>query len=147
MDFVLRELKEEDLEKGFFDTLSNLTTVGKISQEGERAKSIFNEISKTNMYKIVIAEDTITNQVIGTATLLIEQKFIHDGGKVGHIEDVSTRKEYQGKGVGAKIIRELIKIGKENGCYKIILDCDEKVIRFYEKLGFRQHSTMMRIDT
>jgi glucosamine-phosphate N-acetyltransferase len=147
MNVVIRELKEKDLSQGFFETLTNLTTVGKINQEPERAKRLFNEISNAGMYKIIIAEDTSTNQVIGTATLLIEQKFIHNGGKVGHIEDVSTRKEYQGKGIGGKIIQELIKIAKENGCYKVILDCDKKVVRFYEKLGFREHATMMRIDT
>ena len=57
-----------------------------------------------------------------------------------------TRKGYEGKGIGKKIIKELIKIAKENDCYKVILDCDEKVIKFYEKTGFRKHSIMMRID-
>ena len=37
--------------------------------------------------------------IIGSTTLLIEQKFIHDGGKVGHIEDVVTRKGYEGFGI------------------------------------------------
>ncbi len=147
MSFILRELKEEDFSNGFFETLSNLSKVGKIGNEIELAKEILKKVNKDKNYRIVIAEDKNNHQVVGTATLIIEQKFIHNGGKAGHIEDVVTRKGYEGKGIGKEIMKELIKIAKENGCYKIILDCDEKVINFYEKIGFRKHSIMMRINT
>ncbi|MDQ6722981.1 MAG: GNAT family N-acetyltransferase [Thermoproteota archaeon] len=147
MSFIFRELKEEDLSNGFFETLSNLSEVGKISNKTDLAKEILKKICKDRNYRIVIAEDKKNHQIVGSATLLIEQKFIHSGGKAGHIEDVVTRKGYEGKGIGKEIMKELIKIAKENGCYKIILDCDEKVINFYEKIGFRKHSVMMRIDT
>jgi len=146
MSFIVREIEEEDFSKGFFETLSNLSEVGEIKNETSLAIKILNKINKDKNYKIIIAEDKENHNIIGTATLLIEQKFIHNGGKAGHIEDVVTRKGYEGKGVGREIIKELIKIAKENGCYKVILDCDEKVIKFYEKIGFIKHSTMMRIN-
>src|ERR671920_1948788 len=136
MSFIIRELKEEDFSNGFFETLSNLTDVGIIRNDLNLAKEILKKIDNDGNYRIIIAEDKQNHQVIGTATLLIEQKFIHNGGKAGHIEDVATRKGYEGKGVGREIIKELIKVAKENGCYKVILDCDEKVIKFYEKIGF-----------
>lgn len=146
MPIIVRKLKEEDLSNGFFETLSNLSDVGKIKSEIDLAKEIFNKINKEENYKIIIAEDKETHQVIGTATLLIEQKFIHNGGKVGHIEDVATRCEYEGKGIGRNIIKELIRIAKENGCYKVILECNEKVVGFYERNGFRKYQIAMRID-
>ena len=146
MSFIIRELKEEDFSNGFFETLSNLTDVGKIRNDLNLAKEILKKIDNYKNYRIIIAEDKQNCQVIGTATLLIEQKFIHNGGKAGHIEDVATRKGYEGKGIGKKIIEELIKIAKENECYKVILDCNEKVMDFYEKIGFRKHAIMMRID-
>lgn len=146
MSFILREIKEEDFSNGFFETLSNLSEVGMISNRTEQAKEILKRISKDKNYRIIIAEDKKNHQVIGTATLLIEQKFIHNGGKAGHIEDVVTRREYEGRGVAKEIIKELINIAKENECYKIILDCDEKVIKFYEKIGFRKYSVMMRMN-
>jgi len=37
------------------------------------------------------------NKIIGSTSLLVEQKFIHDGGLVGHIEVVVVRKDYEGK--------------------------------------------------
>ena len=146
MSFIIRELKEEDFSNGFFETLSNLTDVGRIRNDLNLAKEILKKIGNDKNYRIIIAEDKQNHQVIGTATLLIEQKFIHNGGKAGHIEDVATRKGYEGKGIGKKVILELIKIAKENECYKVILDCNEKVMDFYEKTGFRKHAIMMRID-
>jgi glucosamine-phosphate N-acetyltransferase len=145
MSFIIRELKEEDLSNGFIETLSNLSEVGKLANDTIRKREILSEIKDKN-YRIVIAEDNQNHQIIGSATLLIEQKFIHNGGKAGHIEDVVTRKGYEGKGIGKEILKELIKIAKDNECYKIILDCDEKLIKFYEKLGFKKHSIMMRLN-
>jgi glucosamine-phosphate N-acetyltransferase len=146
MSFIIRELKEEDLSNGFIETLSNLSEVGKLANDTIRKREILSEIKDKN-YRIVIAEDNQNHQIIGSATLLIEQKFIHNGGKAGHIEDVVTRKGYEGKGIGREILKELIKIAKDNECYKIILDCDEKLVKFYEKLGFKKHSIMMRLNT
>lgn len=146
MSFIIRELKEEDLSNGFVETLSNLSEVGKLANDTIRKREILREIKDKN-YRIVIAEDNQNHQIIGSATLLIEQKFIHNGGKAGHIEDVVTRKGYEGKGIGREILKELIKIAKDNECYKIILDCDEKLVKFYEKIGFKKHSIMMRLNT
>lgn len=146
MSFIVRELKEEDLSNGFIETLSNLSEVGKLANDTIRKREILSEIKDKNC-RIVIAEDNQNHQIIGSATLLIEQKFIHNGGKAGHIEDVVTRKGYEGKGIGREILKELIKIAKDNECYKIILDCDEKLVKFYEKLGFKKHSIMMRLNT
>lgn len=143
--FLVRRIKEVDFENGFFETLSNLTTVGDIRTNEDRRK-IINRILGDPNYIIIVAEEQENQTIIGTATLLIEQKFIHNGGKVGHIEDVATRAGYEGIGVGKEIIQRLIEISKDQQCYKIILDCDDKVIGFYEKLGFKKRGVMMRLD-
>ena len=143
--FLIRRIKEDDFENGFFETLSNLTTVGDI-RINERRREIINRILGDPNYIIIVAEGQENHTIIGTATLLIEQKFIHNGGKVGHIEDVATRAGYEGLGVGKKIIQRLIEISRDLQCYKIILDCDDKVIGFYEKLGFKKKAVMMRLD-
>lgn len=145
VNFIVREMKEDDLQKGFFETLSNLTEVGAISNDLQRAKKIFQEIKANPLYKIFVAVKD-DGEVIGLTTLLIEQKFIHNGGKVGHIEDVVTRKEYEGIGIGSALLRESLKFAKEKNCYKVILDCSAKNVSFYAKLGFRRHSINMRYD-
>lgn len=146
MELCIRELIEQDLDRGFFETLSNLADVGNIINNNNLAKRIFNELMEKKNHIIMVAEEKKEHQIIGTATLIIEQKFIHNGGKIGHIEDVAVRKGFEGKGIGKEIIIKLISLAKEDGCYKVILDCDERIMKFYEKIGFKKKSIMMRYD-
>jgi len=142
--YSIKKLEEKDLvedKNGFLKTLGNLTVVGEVSLED--AKKILSEIESQDGYIYIAKKD---KEIIGTATLLIEQKFIHGGGRVGHIEDVSVRKEYEGNGIASNIILELVKIAKEKKCYKIILDCDVELIPFYEKNNFHLYGNCMRMD-
>jgi len=143
MSFRIRLLKEEDLEKGFLETLTYLTKVGEIKENLVQAKTVFNQI-KDNQYIFVALDDE--EQVIGTASILIEQKFIHNGSSVGHIEDVVVRKEYERQSIGKSMIEKCIQVAHENNCYKIILDCKEHNARFYSKLGFHKEGVCFRLD-
>ena len=145
-NFIIREIEQADLEKGFFQTLSNLAMVGRIRDDLEQAKKILQEIKSYPLYKIFVAVKNDDAEIIGSITLLIEQKFIHDGGKSGHIEDVVTRKEYEGIGVGSALVSAALAFAREKNCYKVILDCSEKNVRFYEKIGFRRNEISMRYD-
>ena len=127
---------------GFLLSLDSLRKTSHIKPK--KADMIFDKISEDPNYIIYVAE--YNGEIIGATTLLIEQKFIHDGGKVGHIEDVVVRKEYQGKGVGKKIVNALLKYAKKKGCYKTILDCSDELVQFYESIGFKRYSNSMRFD-
>jgi len=141
-DIKIRELKEKDLFNGFLESLDSLRKASDSSPK--KAKEIFKKIKSDKNYKIYIA--ILDSRVVGTATIFIEQKFIHDGGRVGHIEDVSVRKKYKDKGIGQKIVKALLEYAKKKGCYKTILDCTDDLIPFYEKIGFKRHSNSMRFD-
>jgi glucosamine-phosphate N-acetyltransferase len=145
VNFVIREIQLEDLKRGFFDTLSSLAHVGDIANQNDRAEKILSKIKSYPFYTIFVGvkED---NQLIGSITILIEQKFIHNGGKVGHIEDVVTRKEYEGMGIGKALVLKALDFAKENRCYKVILDCSKSNVEFYKKIGFKEHEVSMRID-
>lgn len=141
---TVRELKREDIQNGFLQTLDALRqNSSKISPE--KAHAVFEKIDSNQDHIVAVA--VMDDRVVGTSTLLIESKFIHDGGIAGHIEDVAVRTDLQGKRIGKKIIEYLLEIAKSRGCYKIILDCTEEVKPFYEKLGFRPACTGMRITT
>lgn len=139
---IIRELKEGDLWNGFLKSLDSLREASNIDKN--KAKSIFKKINSNPDHIIAVAE--VDGQIVGSTTLLIETKFIHNGGLVGHIEDVVVDKEYQGKKIGEKIMKFLIEISKKRGCYKIILNCTEDVKPFYEKLGFKQVANELRLD-
>ena len=141
-EVTIRELKEDDIQKGFLKTLDTLRQTSSITQE--KALEIFKEIKINPKHIIIIAE--LNGEIIGTTTLLVEPKFIHQGGKVGHIEDVVVRKEFQGRKIGQKIIKFVLQIAKNKGCYKTILDCSDDVKSFYEEIGIKQHSNELRFD-
>jgi glucosamine-phosphate N-acetyltransferase len=141
-DIKIRELKEKDLSNGFLESLDSLRKASNLKPK--EARKIFKKISSDKNYKIYVAE--LDSKIVGAATIFIEQKFIYKGGKVGHIEDVAVRKNYQGKGIGQKIIKALVLFAKKQGCYKTILDCQDDLIPFYEKIGFKRHSNAMRYD-
>jgi len=139
---IIRELKEEDLWNGFLKSLDSLKLASDIDKT--KAEEVFEKINSNPDYIIAVAE--IEGKIVGSTTLLIESKFIHQGGLVGHIEDVSVDKDFQGKKIGEKIMKYLLEVSKNRGCYKTILNCTDDVKRFYEKLGFKQVASELRID-
>ena len=141
-EIEIREIEEADLEKGFLETLDFLRNASELDRN--KAKEILKEIKQNPNHIIHVAIDD--KKIIGTTTLFIEQKFIHNGGLVGHIEDVVVRKDYEGKGVGIKLVTSMLERAKEKNCYKTILDCKDDVKQFYERIGFKHESSGMRYD-
>ena len=139
---IIRELRKEDLWNGFLATLDSLRQTSDI--ERNKAEEIFEKISSNPDHVIVVAE--LDGKIVGTTTLLIEIKFIHSGGLVGHIEDVVVDKNFQGQRIGEKIMKYLLEFAKNRGCYKTILDCTDDVKPFYEKLGFKHIANELRFD-
>ncbi len=79
-------------------------------------------------------------QIIGSVTIIIEEKLIHNMGKVCHIEDVVIDKKSRGKGYGKKLVQYCVDLATTIGCYKCILNCSEENVKFYEKCGTGFHS-------
>jgi len=130
----IRQLEEGDYDLGYLDLLNDLTTIGMVNKEQWLER--FREIKNSNMIEIWVIHDKSSNKIIGTATLLVEPKFIHRCGLVGHIEDVVIRKHIHGGGLGKKLIGLLMERSILRGCYKTILDCGEHNVGFYQKCGF-----------
>lgn len=138
----IREIQEEDLWNGFLSSLDSLRKSSNITKE--KATEVLNTIKKNQNHIIAVAIKD--NKVVGSATLLIEPKFIHNGGFVGHIEDVVVDKNYQRNRIGEQIILYLLEKAKTKNCYKTILDCSDEVKPFYEKLGFKHNANALRFD-
>lgn len=141
-NITIRKLQKEDLLNGFLQTLDSLRKTSDIDMN--TAKKIFDKINSNSDHVVAVA--VMEGKIVGSTTLLIETKFIHNGGKVGHIEDVVVDKEHQRNGIGEKIITYLLRYAKEQGCYKTILDCADDVKPFYEKLGFKHNANALRFD-
>ncbi len=98
-----------------------------------------NYLCDPNSITIVMSEENI---VIGVATLHIIKKLTRI---LGLIEDVAVNKNYRGLVIGKKLEKELIKIGNEKNCDKIVLSSSEKNSKFYEKIGFQKNELQMVI--
>jgi len=141
-ELIIRKIMESDLENGFLESLDSLKQASDLEENS--AKNIIRKILQNDNHIIYVAE--IDGKIVGSTTLLIEQKFIHKGGIVGHIEDVVVKKEFEGQGIGMKLVLSLLDIAKKRQCYKTILNCEDSLIPFYEKIGFRHKSNEMRFD-
>ena len=141
-DPIIRELRKEDLWNGFLTTLDSLRQTSDIDRD--KADKIFEKINSNPDHIVAVAE--LDGKIVGSTTLLIEPKFIHKGGLVGHIEDVVVDKNFQGQKIGEKIMKYLLELAKNRGCYKTILDCTDDVIPFYEQLGFEHIANELRFD-
>jgi len=138
----IRQIQENDLFQGFLESLDSLRKASDL--EEDNAKLVLKKIRSNQNHVIMVAD--LDGQIVGSITLLIEPKFIHQGGLVGHIEDVVVRSELQSKGIGEQLVNAALEYAKNHGCYKTILDCDDNVKPFYEKIGFKRNSNGMRFN-
>ena len=126
-----------DKREEIFSLLSQLTSAPLISEKSYN--NIINKLDDNhNIFGYVL-----DNKIVGMITLLHEQKLIHNGSKIVHIEDLVVDKEYKNRGIGRDLINYCLdKISKEE-YYKIILDCSEELERFYNKFGFEKKNIQM----
>lgn len=140
----VKELEDHHLINSFFDTLSNLTEIGIDVYNKEFSRKIFEKIKKADNIKIFVAIKD--SDIVGSITAIIEQKFVHNGGKICHIEDVVTRKGFEKLGIGSILVEKVLELAIQEKCYKVILNCSEYNSKFYEKLGFYKHDVGMRYN-
>ena len=132
-NYFFRNICIDDFNKGHINLLKQLSYLDFENIPFMEYKNFINNLN--NNHQIIVLE--FDNKIIGTGTILIEKKIIHNFGLVAHIEDVVIDHNFRGNNFGKKLIYELIKIAKDNNCYKIILDCNQDNINFYEKCGFK----------
>ncbi len=83
-EIKIRDIVESDIDIGFLESLDSLRNTSNLDKN--TAKEILKKIIENSNHIIHVAE--VDGKIVGSTTLLIEQKFIHEGGKLGHIEVV-----------------------------------------------------------
>ena len=82
--------------------------------------------------------------VVGCGFLYLLKKI--NGKTVAQIEDVVTHPSYRRNNIATEILSALTIEASKAGAYKVVLNCEESLIPFYEKCGFRKSAQQMRID-
>lgn len=122
--------------KSYMDLMFKFSNIKK-----EMNEENFNEILMNKNIKIIIYIDN--NDVIGAGSIFKLNK-LHNN-PVGQIEDLMIDEKYRNKGIGKKIIEKLTHIAfNDFKCYKVILNCLNKNIEFYEKCNFYNSGVQMR---
>ncbi|KAL0257989.1 Glucosamine-phosphate N-acetyltransferase-like protein [Diplodia seriata] len=134
--YSVRPIRRGDYGRGFLDVLRVLTTVGDVDQAAWDARYDWMSRRNDEYFLICVLDDA--GKIVGTGALIVERKFIHNLGLVGHIEDIAVAKDQQGKKLGLRIIQALDFVAEKVGCYKTILDCSEANEGFYVKCGFKR---------
>ena len=142
---MIREIIKSDLNDGFFSLLAQLSG----QTTSYNPDLLWNEYTKHSNHITFVDEVKEAGKlasIIATSSVLIENKFLHCGSRVGHIEDVVVDRDTRGTGLGQKIVEHCIAYCRDVGCYKVILDCSNKNVPFYINCGMYLSENCMRID-
>jgi len=138
-NILINEIQQDD----FFNYIQLMYEFSNYKKDIHKDDFI-NYISK---YRDIIRIFVIkhNNICIGAGSLFILDK-LHNN-KVGQIEDVIITKKYRKYGYGKMLIDKLVEVANvEFNCYKVILNCLEKNIGFYEKCNFNNVGVQMRYN-
>ena len=137
----LRPLENRDFSNYFLQLLGELTTVGELPRSW--CEQRLRMLNRDELQDVIVLEDLGNAQVCGAATLVVESKYIHECGRVGHLEDVVVHAGLRGKGLGKKLVDRVTQLARERGCYKILVDCTHANIAFYESCGYKRKDAQM----
>jgi glucosamine-phosphate N-acetyltransferase len=131
--FNIRELIKDDYIQ-YLNIMYEFTNY-KYELSKEEFEKHIDEMESNKLKKILII--TKDDELIGAGTIFKMVK-LHNN-PIGQIEDVIITEKFRNYGFGKILIKYLIEIGlKEFKCYKVILNCLEKNIGFYERCGFEE---------
>jgi len=131
-----RLVKEEDIN----DVFILLNQLKKIDLENIDRKKAWNDFKSNTSSNSIVG--IYNNRIVAYGSVVIENKI--RGEVAGHIEDIVVDSEVRGKMVGVSLIKELIEISRKKGCYRITLFCNEKLVNFYSRNGFKVNNVVMK---
>lgn len=111
-----------------------LSLLYKIAPLGIKPVDYLKKVMKNSMFKCFVYSGT---------TLIGAGRAVADGVDCAYFCDIVVHPEFQGKGIGKSIVKELLSLSK--GHRKIILYANPGKEAFYEKLGFNPMITAMAI--
>ena len=133
---IFRNIEKKDLDQVFV-LLNQLKQIEIDTIDKDKAWSDF--INNTSSNSVV---GLYNNKIVAYGSVVIENKV--RGEVAGHIEDIVVDSEVRGKMIGVSLIKELIKVAENKGCYRITLFCKETLVNFYGRNGFEVNNVVMK---
>ena len=133
---IFRNIEKTDLDQVFV-LLNQLKQIDINNIDKDKAWSDF--INNTGSNSVV---GLYNDKIVAYGSVVVENKV--RGEVAGHIEDIVVDSEVRGKMIGVSLIKELIKVAKNKGCYRITLFCKETLVNFYGRNGFEVNNVVMK---
>jgi glucosamine-phosphate N-acetyltransferase len=133
----IRPLEKSDYDRGYKTLLNVLAPSDKLDRQW--FEDIVSSLDTRHQIWVIVREDTI----IAGITLWVERKMIRHGSTVLHIEDVMVLPSQQKQGHGRRLMQKAWEIADLEKCYKIVLDCSEENVPFYEACNLQRHQVQM----
>ena len=144
INYKVRNLEKKDITQEYFQLLQQLSIISLGDYSPEKNEQFYNTLNSN--HQIYIIEDLENHKIIGSGTIWMEPKLIRNYGKVAHLEDIVIDNKFRGLGLGKKIVETLLKIARDNNCYKCVLNCEPGLLTFYQNIGFVKYGKHMRFD-
>ncbi|KAL2202450.1 acyl-CoA N-acyltransferase [Sarocladium strictum] len=141
--YTIRPLQRGDYARGFLECLKVLSDVGDVSKEQFEERFDWMSTNGKGVHFHVVIE--YQDRIVGTGAVIIERKFIHNLGIIGHIEEIAIDKNFQSKGLGLKLLASLSSVAKNVGAYKTILGTSLKNEPFYTRCGYEKGGSVMAL--
>lgn len=80
-------------------------------------------------------------QIVGFGSVTIKTNLLWCETKIGYVSDMIVDRLYRGRGIGSRILDQLVSWARGHGCNRIELNSEfrrEKAHAFYERRGFKR---------
>ncbi|THW08170.1 acetyltransferase [Aureobasidium pullulans] len=143
--YTIRPLHRTDHAHGYLTCLSSLTWIGDISAAQFEQRFDWMKTKGKEWYYCIVIDDG--EKIVGAATMILDRKFIQNFTTIAHVEEVCISSSHQKQGLGLLLINALNALAMESlGVDKLILNCSEDNVGFYEKCGYERAGVQMRVE-
>ena len=139
-DFQIRYCTENDYE-AVYELLRQLWADTIPDRDALRTAYTKAVASKSQM--LIVAR--VGPRLAGFCSLTVKNN-LWQAGNLGHIDELVVDGCFRGKGVGSRLLEEITKIARENGCKRIELDSAfhrKEAHRFYENAGYENRAYLI----
>ncbi|KAF2425516.1 putative glucosamine 6-phosphate acetyltransferase, partial [Tothia fuscella] len=139
--YTMRPLCRGDYNRGYMEVLRVVGRTGWVGEDiwDERVEWLRTQSGTYYILVVVNLED----KIVASGTCLLERKFIHNMGVVGHVEDLAVARDQKGKKMGLRVLEALVHIASCNGAYKTMVNCTEANEAFHAQTGFVREGSQM----
>ena len=135
---TIRQIRRDEL-PALLELYRHLHRADEPPPEGAALERLWDEILSDTRQQLLVVE--LDGAIVGSCVLVLIANLTRGGRPYGIVENVVTRADLRGRGIGTALMHHTLKLAWEHGCYKVMLQTgrkDEQIMRFYEGAGFQR---------